>query len=573
MFLSRKRTWQNVMLFMSVCSTAAVGQDLQPRLQTLDSFTLGSNPVVRVEGLHPGLKHYLLYDDVGRDVWLGNGQWFGLGFSSSFVSLTDDVALGDDLSISLAVPENEEFLNFICYLQGLVVDPADGSYRSTNLLEVQLLSQFGPDSDQQPDWVLDPNGYRDLSTGAYVSTGSPILDVYGADHWSTASRNRAELKTPGDVIELTPGDYQHFRITQSYDRRCESQIVQGPSDVQFGADPQTVIRAQQRGTVSILPNPVGGSQTTYLEWTGAVTFEGLDFVGDDTMGVGSENPASKRFSYHQGFRDTWFFDCTLDGGFDFETSSGVKNKWGILNYMMGRSAYAGPGWIWSGGSITGVFKEHANYFHNIQGDILLENLLIRHCGRTAFQMTNRIGEGPRGVGNLTFRNLMVEDVCLQQGGGGSAFSFNGRHTGRIVLDNVAVRLGSSPDLASPWNNNITGALVVHAGGGTDDLPNGDIVVRNCDFQVGPYFTGKGSARRANIQVRECTSFSLLNTRVAQLGTEPREALDISPELVEEKIILDDDCKIVGACRWAGVEYPDYATMLDAVRNDPKVEIH
>jgi len=248
------------------------------------------------------------------------------------------------------------------------------------------------------------------------------------------------------------------------------------------------------------------------------------------------------------------------------------SKWGVLNYQMGRSALDRPGYIWSGGEISGIWDEHAQYFHNIQGDILIENLESFWCGRTFFQMANRTGEGPAGVGDLTFRNINVQDVCLQDGGGGSAFSFNGRHTGTILLDSVSVYLGANPNLHSNRSKNITGALVIHAGSETNGLPNGDVIVQDCDFQVGPHFTGEGSARRGNIQVRECTSFSLLSSRVAQLGDNPREALDISPDLVTRTITLDAQNDIIGECIWDGDTFPDYETMLDAIKSDPKVVI-
>ena len=239
---------------------------------------------------------------------------------------------------------------------------------------------------------------------------------------------------------------------------------------------------------------------------------------------------------------------------------------------MGQSARGVPGWIWIGGLIDGIKDEHGNYFHSPQGDILIEDLRIRWCGRTAFQIASRISEGPAGIGDWTFRRVDVEDVCLQDGGGGSAFSFNGRNSGTIWLDQCKVYLGANPELAAPWNENITGALVIHAGSETDGLPNGDVIVENCDFQVGPHYTGKGAARRGNIQVRECQSFTLINTRVAQLGDNPREALDISPDLVVGQIVLDSSNEIVGECIWDGDKFPDYQTMLAAVAGHPKVSV-
>ena len=422
-----------------------------------------------------------------------------------------------------------------------------------------------------PDWILSPNAILETSTGFVTATDNPIQDCIGADQWSSSGKNRDSMFTRGDVIELGQGDYHHFRITLSTDMIPGVEKVTDPSHVDWGRDPQTIIRAPQGAT--ILNNPVGGSQTLYLEWGGAFSFEGLTFTGDDLMGVGSERPSSARFDYHQGFRDFEFINCSIAGGWNAESwVEEPKNKWGVLNYEMGQSARGVPGWIWKGGEIWGIWDEHGNYFHNTIGDVLIEDLKIKWCGRTAFQFANRIEEGPAGVGDWTFRDVDVEDVCLQDGGGGSAFSFNGRHEGTIFLERVKVYLGANPNLAAPRNKNITGALVVHAGEDTNDLPNGHVIVSDCDFQVGPHFVGEGAARRGNIQVRECDSFTLINTRVAQLGDNPREALDISPNLVVGEIILDASNEIIGECIWDGDKFPDYQTMLGEIAGEPGVTI-
>ncbi len=538
------------------------------------SFVMGTDATITVDGATAGTSHLLLFDLEPGDFTMNRGQWLGLGFTPAFQVLSvDPVPDSNTLELAMYVPDDEALHGFEFFLQGVSMNRNMGRYRTSNRLDEVVVSQFdGGGASSDADWVLTPSSCRNVATGETINTGSPVQDVFGADQWSSSGKNRPELKTPGDVIELTPGDYEHFRITMSYDRKPGVERVNSHSDYQFGIDPQTVIRASQPGTVRVQPNPVGGSQTHYLEWGGAVTYEGLTFVGDDTMGVGSERPASLRWNFHQGFRDFWFYDCNLEGGFNFETNTGPDCKWGVLTYEMGRSAYDKPGWIWSGGSITGIREEHANYFHNVLGDILVENMTMKWCGRTAFQMANRIGEGPAGVGDLTFRNVYVEDVCLQDGGGGSAFSFNGRHTGTILMDNVTVRLGANPNLHERWNQNITGALVIHAGEDTDDLPNGHVIVKDCDFQVGPHFVGKNSARRGNIQVDECMSFSLINTRVAQLGNNPREALDIEPDRVRDYMIFDDDCEIIGECIYDGDKFPDYQTMLNAIKNEPKVRI-
>lgn len=419
---------------------------------------------------------------------------------------------------------------------------------------------YDGDADD-PDWILTPSSIVETASGALTSTDNPIQDVIGANKWSTASKNRPAKIERGDLIHLLPGEYHHFRNTHTYDEN--------------GTDPTTRIVAPDRAT--ILANPVGGSQTHYVEWDGGWMFENLDFVGDDLAAEFSENPASARWDgSHPGFRDLTWINCTIQGNWNAETmpdKPDSASKWGILNYQMGKSATPSqPGWQWIGGTIEGIWTEHAAYFHNIQGDILFEDVKIRWCGRTAFQMANRVGEGPAGVGNLTFRDVEVEDVALQDGGGGSAFSFNGRHTGQILMERVKVFLGANPNLAAPRNKNITGALVIHAGGDTQDAPNGDVVVKDCHFQVGPAFAGEGSARRGNIQVRECRSFWLEGTTVHQLGDNPREALDIDSTVVVDKLYLDPSNDIVGECIFDGTSYATYAEMLENIAGHPKVVI-
>ena len=67
--------------------------------------------------------------------------------------------------------------------------------------------------------------------------------------------------------------------------------------------------------------------------------------------------------------------------------------------------------------LTAVIANHPDAFA-----MLIEDLQIRWCGRTAFQMVARTGEGADGRGKVVLRNLEIEDVCLEQGGGGSALT-------------------------------------------------------------------------------------------------------------------------------------------------------
>lgn len=475
---------------------------------------------------------------------------------------------------------------------------------STILIVASTSTLATTGAEKAPNWILsqkaeDMWSVLNVATKTVTKSKDPIGDVYGADRWSTASRNRRPMKSAGDVIVMRPGEYPHSRITLTYD--VNEGVVRGlknsdrirAKDVSWGRDPMTLIRAETPGSVLIRRNAVGGSQTLYLEWADAIRFEGLTFQGGSPMGIGTENPKLSQSEW-QGFRDVEFAQCSVRGERDFQTNVGPKNKWGMLSYSLGRSARGDqtPGFLWSGGAtpeipddwdIEGIHLEHAMYHHNVIAHhadafaMLIEDLRIRWCGRTAFQMVARTGEGADGQGTVVLRRLEIEDVCLEQGGGGSALTFAGNHNGKALIENVTVRLGANPRLHAAYSKNITGAFVAYAGGGSEGRPTREIVVKDCHFQVGPHFVGEGAARRPNVNIAAVERFSLLGTAIiSHAGASA--ALQIDPDSVGW-ICLDANNRVVGDCHWGAKQFADphrdgsgYVRMLDALRGNPKVHI-
>ena len=465
-----------------------------------------------------------------------------------------------------------------------------------------FIKQFRCDTTPA-QWSVTPDGFVHIESGeVFDGHDEAIQDLIGADHWSSSSRNRASHHSRGDIIELLEGDFDRFRLTLSYDT-TDGETDHDGNNFQWGLDPQTIIRAALPGKSAIknLHNPVN-DKNLYLEWGGAWSIENLDVYGNSTAAIMTENPYAKRWSYHPGFRDIRFCDTRIIGGYDFNTDSGFNTKWGFLSYGLGRSAYTNtPGFIFKAGSkrakaigghtLQGIKREHFFYFHNVQGggqggiyiggNSVDDPLTASGAGRTFIQVANRDSEGPAGNADITLQYIEISDVSLQQGGGGSALSFNGNHTGTITIDHVDVRLGANPDLHPNYQDNITGGFVSWDGSGsTVETPNGDIIIKNSYFQVGPHFVGRGAARRENLQVGDCKSFTLENSSIVQMlgddGRRPRGAITIDTSTISETITFRGENTIIGDVYVDGNKFADdgldgsgYAAMRASYAGDPK----
>lgn len=403
--------------------------------------------------------------------------------------------------------------------------------------------------EQTYKYVL--NNTPDIKLNATDYSGDPITGIYGIDK-DTPSRNKPRHCLPGDRVLLNDMSYHHAKFNHSFT----------PTDLPIYFCPRT-----NAGT-KVLKNPVGGSSTLDYPCAGPTFFMDMDFEGDDLQAISVPTNSNNV--------DLSFVNCNIVGGWSPGTG-GPNNKWGVLGNLQGRSLIPdGLGWIWLGGSITGIAQEHCNYFHNLQGNILLLAGVFKHCGRTAFQLANRTTEGPDGRGNVFIWDCEITDTCLEQGGGGSAISFNGNHQGLIHIYGTTVSLGCDSSLVGPYNKNITGAFVSTAGQGSAGRPNGDIVIQGCDFQVGQFYPGVGSARRTNVVIADCTSAKIKNTVIKNFpGT--AAALEIKTASVTTLPVLIEGCTVLGDILVSGHAYKDpnrdgsgLAALKAAARSDVQV---
>ncbi len=399
-----------------------------------------------------------------------------------------------------------------------------------------------------PDWVVraNPLGYSPYPNFSWTDTpGNNPVEVL----WNQG------IAVPGDRIAVRNGSYPHL----SLDR------------VQGGAT--TRILPNNPGMVVWTMNPVGGSDTLEIKRGNDILFSNLLIEPDDRAAVMLSNT-----TVHSRLH---FENCKVGlgsgVGWNAETDSGFRGKWGFLTYYV-------DDFVFKGGEVKGIGEEHAFYHHNVQAPdansmaVSIEDAEFCWLGRTVVQVTARTTEGPKGRGTILVRGCYIEDVCLEQGGGGSALTFKGNHSGTVIIEDTVVRLGANPNLHPNVSGNITGALVMSRGSnaptGTDAL-----VIRDCDFQVGPVFVGVGSARRPNVNISHCKFLEITGTTITQ-SPGAREALVIGPAVGETdtglpipgSIVLSQSNNITGECVAEGQTHGTYAAMLTAVASNPKYTI-
>ncbi|MCI0657910.1 MAG: hypothetical protein L0170_12685 [Acidobacteria bacterium] len=254
---------------------------------------------------------------------------------------------------------------------------------------------------------------------------------------------------------------------------------------------------------------------------------------------------------------TWL-DTEIDGGFTpIEGQNLTPCKWGQLAHLT-------KNWAYIRGEVRGIGEEHAFYFHNIQGDHLWTGVQIKHCGRTAIQIVNRKYEGsrarPMGVGNVKIVGCRVTDVCLEQGGGGSALTFNGgMPTSNLLIKNTSVSLGNDPALMKAWQPNITGSVVCQ---NTSSFPSpgaNKLTIDGCTFVVGTVYPGYGAARRSNVKVNSLNRFEMTGTRIEQGPDAFDIALEIGPEVGSFWLA---DNTVIGKVKYGGQTFDTYQEFLD-----------
>jgi hypothetical protein len=349
-----------------------------------------------------------------------------------------------------------------------------------------------------PAFTIDPTGFTKAGS---IHKGStvPFDDV-----WKQAA--------PGDQILVKPGTYRRMQLKKS------------PRSA--GAPPIAFI-AEVPGTVIIDRDVKVGSTDTLLIGSGQgdVLFDGLELIADDRAGIKTEGPG--------GAKAVSFKNCSVHGIGDAYTQDWRDDvKWLSHGYLTAK-------WSEIGMKYYSCWDEHARYPHNIQGNHIYSGGSVKHCGRTALQIVNRMKESgtpmAEGKGNVTISYEEVTDVCLGMGGGGSAYTLRGGMPNSVVtLTGCMVRLGCDSKLALPFNENITGALVMDSGpeskpgAGDAAWPGGtkELHVIGCSFEVGKVFPGVGGARRPNVKVGDVGLFVLQDSHIIQHPGAHQIALEI-----------------------------------------------
>jgi len=222
---------------------------------------------------------------------------------------------------------------------------------------------------------------------------------------------------------------------------------------------------------------------------------------------------------HDGFK---FIDCHILGSWNHALNKGKKSKWGLWGHSMKNFEFRGTR---GKARVENIQQEHGFYIQNAQGPILIENVQAARLGRTFCQFTARAKDGPVGIGSITVRNCDVSDIGLFKDDnykGGSAFTFAGRLTGDILVENNRYRAGFNPQLArltrkgAPYG---TGALVCWTAG--EKVKNRKVTLRNNDFEFAP-----GCGDRPLVSIGGCDQVLITgNNRFVSGGKQPALALD------------------------------------------------
>jgi len=396
--------------------------------------------------------------------------------------------------------------------------------------------------------------------------------------WTLHGMNRSHAGTlpglvePGDTVFMRPGDYPHFRVSKHF---FETELQDISRCINY--------EAKHPGTVRLRENPVGGSQTLYVEWSNVpIRFSGIVFEGDDQRALGTENPYSRRWhGDHPGFAELSFINCYMDGEWDFQRMTGEASKWGCLTYGIE------GGLTWFGGGGHGIKKEHFFYLHNSVGNVLMSGARFYGAGRTFLQDTARPHEGPAASGKIILHRVRAENTCLEMGGGGSSITIKGNRTGLVHISQCDILQGANPELLHPdVVDNITGCVVVEPNKydedghkWTDDEPGAQahwtgtrkVVITESKLRMG---VGKGSARRPCAKFSYVEFGKLNRTRImTDDGSAP--ALDIDTRDHVTKLWHFDSgpqMKVRGTCWLDGVKYHTWSAFLIAANNHPKCKV-
>ena len=350
---------------------------------------------------------------------------------------------------------------------------------------------------------------------------------------ATQVQNNWNTATPGKLITLD-GDTGRWTLKKAGRPKGSPQVVIDLAGHTLTRDPEV------------------GSSDTIIFKSGVRDLKITNgrLLACSRAGLKTEDPG--------GARDIWLDRLEVTGLWDATApvSTLPRVKWLAHHYRTGS-------WIETWMSYWGCSDEHARYFHNIQGNHYFSGSMVKWCGRTALQVVNRMAENgtpePEGYGDVTVEDETVEDVCLEQGGGGSAYTFRGgMKDSTVTLRRLTGRLGCDPDLHPSLRGRATGMVVVDSGpesspgSGDAAWPGGTkaVYMPDCDFEVGTVYPGTGSAKRANVKIESCGLFSMTDGRIVVPAGEV--ALEIKQSCKE--FFWSGSPEVIGDISYHGTTY-------------------
>jgi len=316
---------------------------------------------------------------------------------------------------------------------------------------------------------------------------------------------------PGQTVDIQAGTYPPFAIGFAKDAPWNARTS--------GGKPGAPITVRGLGTVRIKPSESGDTIAISQDVpNGHFVFENLQIVPGGRAGI-MFYKLNGPDQVHDSFK---FYDCSILGTWDHLTQRGGKSKWGVWGHSMKDFEFVGR---MRPAEIRDIRAEHGFYIQNTKGDILIDNVHATRLGRTFCQFTARKGDGPPGVGNITVRNCVVEDVAIAAGDnykGGAAFTVAGRVTGTILFENNTYKAGFDRSLlrltarGAPYG---TGAFVCWDGRGT---PNGLLILRGNTFTM-----ARGCGDRPLVSIGGCRELRLEGRNQFVSGND-RPTLDLDP---------------------------------------------